>query len=132
MASTKTVSKGIRIANEAAEYYRDKPLNRIVESLIPLIESGEVSVEGGEVKIQCSGGVHSSFEVEDIKSMCSLSGLPYEEAMKEVHRLMEEGILQLSSRGIDVEKPLWVESIEDVCHDKGIPVEKIVEIVRKI
>ena len=127
MASTVTKVKPIRVANETAEYFEGKPLNRIVESLHSLMERGDIEYDG-ELKIKQSGGVYTDIpEIADIKSMCHLSGLGYEDAMKEVHRLMEEGVLQLSSRGIAVERPTWVERFEDVCHEKCIPVEKTVE-----
>jgi hypothetical protein len=129
MASTVTKVRPIRIANETAEYFEGKPLNRIVESLHSLMERGDIEYDG-ELKIKQSNGVYTP-EIEDMISMCSLSGLPYEEAMKEVHRLMEEGVLQLSSRGITVEKASWVERLEDVCHEKCLPIEKTVESVIK-
>ena len=46
MASSTTVTKTIRIKNETAEYFKDKPLNRYVDSLCDYMISGEI--EGRE------------------------------------------------------------------------------------
>jgi len=51
MASSITVVRGVRISNEAAEYFQGKPLNRIIEKLVPLLRNGEMEYDGKAVKI---------------------------------------------------------------------------------
>ena len=57
MASTRTRTKQIRIANETYDYFVGKPLNRMAESLHHLIESGVLTFDGEEIKIV--GGVNT-------------------------------------------------------------------------
>lgn len=40
MSSTRTRSHSIRISNECSEYFKEKPLNRIVESLMEMFKDG--------------------------------------------------------------------------------------------
>lgn len=51
MSSNKTKVMAIRVRNATAEYFQDKPLNRIVESVHDLAEKKEIEIEKGEVKV---------------------------------------------------------------------------------
>lgn len=51
MSSSKTKVMAIRVKNETAEYFHDKPLNRIVESVHNLALKNEIAIEKGEVKV---------------------------------------------------------------------------------
>lgn len=51
MSSKTTKVMAIRVKNETAEYFHDKPLNRIVESVHDLAKKEEIRIEKGEVKI---------------------------------------------------------------------------------
>ena len=51
MSSSKTKVMAVRVRNETAEYFHDKPLNRIVESVHDLAERKEIEIEKGTVKI---------------------------------------------------------------------------------
>lgn len=129
MASTKTVSKGIRITNEAALYFDGQPLNRMVEGMIPLLESGEL-VYDGELKISGSNGVHTG-NVEEIISdfdeMASCSGISLEELVGGLFSLLEEGMIVIEKGELSVVTPEWATEFENVCHDLCIPVEKASE-----
>lgn len=57
MSSKTTKVMAIRVKNETAEFFSDKPLNRIVESVHDLVKKEELGIEKGEVKII---GVHGS------------------------------------------------------------------------
>lgn len=130
MASSKTVAKGIRITNEAEEYYRDKPLNRIVEGLIPLFDSGKLTFDGAEVKISGSNGVHTGkmeHFFKEIESMASFFGISTEEMTGQFFELLNEGVLTVEEGRLVAVKESWVERFEDACHDRCIPVEKAVE-----
>lgn len=41
----------VRVKNETAEYFQDKPLNRIVESVHNLAMKREIEIDKGEIKI---------------------------------------------------------------------------------
>lgn len=58
MASSKTKVVALRVRNSTAEYFHDKPLNRIVESVHDLAEKKEIEIDKGEVKI--IGNIHDS------------------------------------------------------------------------
>lgn len=49
MSSSKTKVMAIRVRNATAEFFHDKPLNRIVESVHDLAEKKEIEIEKGEV-----------------------------------------------------------------------------------
>lgn len=51
MSSKTTKVMAIRVRNETAEFFHDKPLNRIVESVHDLAKNEEITIEKGEVKI---------------------------------------------------------------------------------
>ena len=55
MPSSTTKVKAIRIKNETAEYFADKPLNRVVESVHTLALKNEIEIKGsGEVVVSGS------------------------------------------------------------------------------
>lgn len=51
MSSKTTKVMSIRVKNDTAEYFQDKPLNRIVESVHDLAVKEEIEIEKGRVKI---------------------------------------------------------------------------------
>lgn len=52
MSSKTTTLKTIRIKNETAEFFKDKPLNRVVESVHYLTEERKLEIKGdGKVVI---------------------------------------------------------------------------------
>lgn len=46
MSSKTTQLKTIRIKNETAEFFKDKPLNRVVESVHYLAEENKLEIKG--------------------------------------------------------------------------------------
>lgn len=57
MSSNKTKVMAVRVRNETAEYFHDKPLNRIVESVHDLAIKKEIEIEKGTVRVV---GIHSN------------------------------------------------------------------------
>ena len=51
MGSSRTKVMSVRVKNETAEYFQDKPLNRIVESVHSLAIKREIEIDKGEIKI---------------------------------------------------------------------------------
>lgn len=49
MSSSKTKVMAVRVRNETAEFFHDKPLNRIVESVHDLAVKKEIEIEKGTV-----------------------------------------------------------------------------------
>ena len=62
MASTKTRTKTIRLANDAADFYEGVPLNRVAESVHRLLSEKKLSFDGEEIKISSENGVYTPKE----------------------------------------------------------------------
>lgn len=134
MASSKTRIKPIRIANETADYFEGKALNRLVESVHHLLETGKMSFDGEELKISGEKGVYTdkmSVFFKEIESMASFFGITTEEMTGQFFELLNEGVLTVEEGRLVAVKESWVERFEDACHDRCIPVEKAVESVIK-
>lgn len=131
MASTKTQIKAIRIANETAEYFEGKPLNRYVECLHRLAESGAVVLDGEEVKISGGNtGVNTDgmgYTLAGLEEMASFGGMTLEEFVEQIYGLLEEGMLLIDGSKIVCAVPGWAGEFENVCHDLCVPVEKAAE-----
>lgn len=130
MASSKTRIKPIRIANETADYFEGKALNRLVESVHHLLETGKMSFDGEELKISSEKGVYTdkmSVFFKEIESMASFFGITTEEMTGQFFEMLNEGVLTVEEGRLVAVKESWVERFEDACHDKCIPVEKAVE-----
>lgn len=57
MASKKTQLKTIRIKNESAEFFKDKPLNRYVEDMHRYIEMGDIKENGEGITVYRTSGL---------------------------------------------------------------------------
>lgn len=128
MSSSKTTTKTIRIANEVAEYFEKKPLNRAVESLYGLLRTQKISFDGEKLKIECTHqnseksvsaepkeeeNVHT--DLAEIESMASLMRVPVEKLVSDFRELLEEGELYYS--GNKLVNPRY-EEFEQVCEAK--------------
>ena len=51
MSSKRTKVKAIRLKNETYDFFSDKPLNKVVESVHELAIKKEIEITRGEVKI---------------------------------------------------------------------------------
>ena len=98
MASTKTRIKPIRIANETADFFEGKPLNRYVECLHRMMESGEVVMDGEEVKVPCGEVLR---EIGDYALMCNMT---LEEMIVQFFNLMEDGSVVFENGRLEINK----------------------------
>lgn len=129
MASTKTRTKTIRLANETADYFERVPLNRVAECVHRLLESGVLEFDG-EIKVK--GSPDYPVEVmKDIDTMAGLFGVSTKDIIEGVGELMNDGSLSVENGRLVCTLPEWVIRIEDMCRDKGIPVEKVVGMVER-
>lgn len=130
MASTKTTAKGIRISNDAWDFYADKPLNRMVESLAGLLSDGSLEFDGETLKIKGSAGVHVKKAdpewKEDLDGMLMCCGIGFDELMETVYGWVCDGTIDISD-GVSVSEPGWLTRFREVCHEKCIPIEKTME-----
>lgn len=128
MASTKTRTKTIRLANEAADFYEGVPLNRIAESVYGLLKDGKLEFDGESVKIVVRGDVYTEGEVmRSIREMLGFTEMTFDDLLRDISEKMENGELILDERCTRVGLPRWAEEFEEACHDLCIPVEKAAE-----
>lgn len=122
MASTKTRIKPIRIANETADFFEGKPLNRIVECIHQMILSGTLILDGEEISVN---GVPQK-TIDGIKEMGEIAGLTLAEMLAQYLKLMEEGYLMYEDDGrILPMKEEWEEELEALCRSRGLTLEEV-------
>ena len=133
MASSKTRIKPIRIANETADYFEGKALNRIVESVHHLLESGGLEFDGEEIKICSEKGVYTENNpvLEDIGMMAELFGIETGEMTEQFCEMLNDGLLTVSKGKLEIVMPEWAERFEETCHDRCMDVERTMEGVLK-
>ena len=127
MASTKTRTKTIRIANETADYFEDKPLNRMVECVHELLESGKARFDG-EKFIFSAEGVDTAKNswLKDIEEMVVLCGGTLEGFLKDVDECLTEGTLVVNEGKMALPK-IYTEEFEQVCHDKCLDPQSVLD-----
>lgn len=96
MASTRTRIKPIRITNETADYFENKPLNRIVENLMDLMKSGKVKFDGEKLVINGVSTEQKKTDYDSIAEMASLMKVTTEQLLSDVNELLENGELYYS------------------------------------
>lgn len=127
MPSTRTISKGIRIKNEAAEYFKGKPLNRYIECLHESIESGEIEII--DDRIVCT---HSKREtVPEYVSRMNVAGAAFglsgEELADKLMNAMDSGAIILENGEFRAENEYNFEKFISACEDKNVPVQKMID-----
>lgn len=124
MASSTTKIKTIRIKNDAADYFENKPLNRMVESLGELLQSGKMSFDGENlvIKGQKGEGNAPQTDISSIEEMAGLMRVPTEKLLSDFRDLLEEGTLYYSNGKLV--NPRY-EEFERACGNRNI--DKILE-----
>ena len=128
MASTKTTVKTIRLTNETADFFEGKPLNRYVECLHSLIESGKVKMDGDNLKVVGkSKSIYDSVPPEVTANFADLDDIlegGVAGLMVAVNNLIEDGLLNTD---YSICGEPWVEKFRDACNAKGLKVENVSE-----
>lgn len=83
MSSVRTQTKTIRIGVETEEYFRGKPLNRYVESLHHLIESGRLTISGEEIIVP------HAYALAGLGEMADLCGMSVDDMAEQLYDLMD-------------------------------------------
>lgn len=126
MPSSKTISKGIRIKNETAEYFRDKPLNRYVEWLQEMIESGEIEITGDS--LVCT---HGKTEKSECMKRMNIAGAAYgltgEELAEKLLDSMDTGAITYEGGEFRAYAEENLERLKEACHDKGVHIQKVID-----
>lgn len=128
MASTKTTVKTIRLTNETADFFEGKPLNRYVECLHSLIESGKVKMDGENLRVVKNGtSIYDSVPPEVTANFADLDDIlegGVAGLMVAVNNLIEDGLLNTD---YSICGEPWVEKFRDACNAKGLKVENVSE-----
>lgn len=133
MASNVTKVKTIRIKNETAAYFEDKPLNKYVDSLYEHVVGGDVelledSISVHTTKTEESNEISSEL-VAEIRGMTGFFDMSVEDFLHQVCERLNEGYVSIEggkvvtydSSGINLER------FKEVCHEKNIDVQKGME-----
>lgn len=126
MASTKTTVKTIRLTNETADFFEGKPLNRYVECLHSLIESGKVKMDGDSLLVT-GKSIYDSVPPEVTANFADLDDIlegGVAGLMVAVNNLIEDGLLNTD---YSICGEPWVEKFRDACNAKGLKVENVSE-----
>ena len=127
MASYKTRTRTVRIKNECADYFADKPMNRAIESIYEGIMSGKMSLcEDGSVKILGGESVHTEdmgiplAEVRELLSYARFYSLEDSDFLRMIMGFIEDGSLSYE-RGKIICRDLSMQTDEfkAVCKDMG-------------
>ena len=130
MASTKTQIKPIRIANETAEYFEGKPLNRYVECLHRLVCSGKIVLSGEEIVLPENKNQKNSVYTDamgEFEEMASCCGMTTEELIGGLFSMLEEGEIVIENGRLMPSMPEWAERLSESCQEIGYDVDKIVD-----
>lgn len=79
MSSTITKVMAIRVKNEVAEYFKDKKLNRLVESMYEGITRGDIEIEEEEIVVK-----RGRYRIEEFEEVCREAGCSPVLMMEEV------------------------------------------------
>lgn len=126
MASTKTRTKTIRLANETADYFENVPLNRVAESVHALLEKGTLTFDGEKIKIT-GGTPNNDTYSANLDGMAGCFGLSGKELLGSVVSGLETGDLTVENGRLVGAEEQWVSDFRDACHDKGVPCERVAE-----
>ena len=120
MASTKTRIKPIRIKNETADYFENKPLNRMVESLEEHLRNGKIRFDGEDLIIK---GSDANVDLSDLSEMANLMQVTTEKLLSDIKDLVEIGDIYYINNKL--RNPKYAE-LEDLCERRGVKIEYII------
>ena len=97
--NTSLVTKPItvRVKNEAAEYFKGKPLNRMIESLQRYIEEGRIKEVDGELVVTGAFMVDKKI-VDDLELIGEMYDMTFDEMFTELHRAIDEGEIDVKEK----------------------------------
>lgn len=138
MASTITRTKTIRIANGTADYFEDKPLNRIVECVHDMMTSGKAEFDGQRLKFSSEMSVDTAkmndTTLAEIEEMVNLCGGTLKEFLEDVCRGLNEGTLVIDDGKLampDVNTDRFSQVCRGKCLDPQSVLEKATEAVER-
>lgn len=124
MASAKTTTKTIRVANETEEYFKNLPLNRMVECLHGLLESGRLRWNGEELIVN-EKAVISDKLIADLEEIGGYFHMTVEELIKEFVRMLNEGEISCEKKVLSCALPIEVLKLRFACEKAGVTLDDV-------
>lgn len=141
MPSSKTISKGIRIKKEVAEYFRGRPLNRYIESMYESIQRGDIEEESDGISVHtkvreespqkkssATDSVHTQDDnLEEILKMLPFFNISREEFYEKLRKSMEKGDVMYEDGRFVAVNEIDLSRFKEACDEKGIDYQKAVD-----
>lgn len=87
--------KTLRLKNETIEYFKGKPLNKVVDNLAELIKEGKIELDGEKLKVRGSlDGVPEEL-IADIELIGKFDNMTMGEILKELHLALDREDIML-------------------------------------
>lgn len=140
MASLRTTVKSVRIANEVAEYFENKPLNRMVEGLCDLLERGMVTYDGENLTVantrvpeaprEPKTGNRWNIDEADLMDLDSMSRFMGGDVRTMIHLFDEavnEGVIRYDQgRYVGVED-VELEDLYEICREQNVNPQEVID-----
>lgn len=100
MNNTSKISslKTLRLRNETIEYFKGKPLNKVVDNLVELIKEGKIELDGEKLRVRGSlDGVPEEL-IADIELIGKFDNMTMGEILKELHLALDREDIMLVDR----------------------------------
>ena len=87
--------KTLRLRNETIEYFKGKPLNKVVDNLVEMIKEGKIELDGERIKVK--GGLDGVPEelIADIELIGKFDNMTMGEILKELHFALDREDIML-------------------------------------
>ena len=131
MASSKTISKGLRLSNECAAYFEGKPLNRMVECLHGLLECGRLRWDGEELIVNERAKIPDELN-EKLENAGKVFHMTVDELIAEFVRMLYAGEIECEDKVLYPRMPKWVQDLDTRVRKDGIDGDKLAEKVMKM
>lgn len=90
--------KTLRLRNETIEYFKGKPLNKVVDNLVELIKEGKIELDGEKLRVRGSlDGVPEDL-IADIELIGKFDNMTMGEILKELHFALDREDIMLVDR----------------------------------
>lgn len=129
MPSSKTISKGVRLKNDVAEYFQGKPLNKYIEWLKGAIEEGIVEENEGDLVCRAKNTSIDSVHIPCMKefmSYASLFKMTESEYIEKIKEAIDKGVLMEENGKFVGVCQYDLSVLEEKCKKSGMSVQSVI------